>query len=746
MINPAIHSAAARYRTEFVNARPFPHVVIDGFFEETSAEQLLHDFPRFDPANAITEHGEVGRKATIADIRRISPFYTEVYRYISSPQFLDTVSEITGIPALVHDELMFGGGTHENLEGHETDVHVDFNFLEDRKLHRRLNLLLYLNKEWDQSWGGCLELHTNPRRPKEDRMKLIVPLFNRCVIFETSEHSWHGFERIRLPDNKKHLSRKLLSIYLYTRDRPAEQIVPPHSTFYVQRPLFGVDLEQVKRNCRHEAKTLIEFVAVTVLALGLYLPFLSIRYDPNGLIEAMGVENGPLLNKNHMLYRPVGLLAWRALHLAGYSGNSLPVLQAINALAGALGVGLAFLAFRGLSSNRTAALMGAAFLGTSFTYWVSATDVLYITIAGMFAVAGLACVAHAESARSMVAAGVLAALSIFTWQGSLFLVPALVFVFPKHLRTIRCAAVLVCSAGLLTGAVYIVVAFKSLGFIGPRTLWTWFTHYSENATLPIWGVWQPQRVPIAALSALDSVTAVRLAAGFRELFRHVQLGRVAVDCSVLAFGALMILAFAKARLNALFLIAAYLCFVPFIVWWDPASDKWFLIPNIFLAAFLVRGLAPWLQHKYWTIGIMGCLLIIAGTNFITTIRPRHFDRGQDRRIAECVAGHMRSLDLFVAAEWGWADYLPYVHGRAAINIINEFARFQNRERTLDGVHAAINETHRESGNVYMADPRSHADTHLQWLEETTGMTFKDLSGLGGTASFMCYGVTINQID
>jgi hypothetical protein len=493
-------------------------------------------------------------------------------------------------------------------------------------------------------------------------------------------------------------------------------------------------------------KPLVEFVAVTVLALGLYLPFLSIQYDPNGLIEAMGIENGPLLNKNHMLYRPLGLFVWRVLHLLGFSGNSLPVLQAINAVAGALGVGFAFLAFRGLSANRAGALIGAAFLGTSFTYWVSATDVFYITVAGMFAVAALACVVHAGSARSMLTAGVLVALSIFTWQGSLFLLPALLFVFPKHLRTIRCAAVLVCSAGLLTGAVYIAVAFRSRGFIGARELWMWFTNYSENATLPIWGMWQFQRVPTAALSALDSVTAVRLAAGIRELFQGVQLGRLAVDYSVLAFGALMILAIANARLNTLLLMAAYLCFLPFIVWWDPGSDKWFLIPNIFLAAFLVYGLAPWLQHKYATIGVIACLLIIAGTNFITTIRPRHFDRGRDRRIAECVAGHMRSLDLFLAAEWGWPDYLPYVHERAAINIINEFARFQNRERTLASVREAISETRKESGSVYMADPRSHASTHLQWLEGATGMTLKDLSGLGGTPSFVCYGLTINQIN
>jgi hypothetical protein len=237
MISSAVRQQASRYQGEFRSAKPFPHLVIDSFFDAAKAEQLLAEFPAFDPENAKNEFGAVGRKAVVPDIRKISPFYTAVYEYIASQEFLDFVAEATGIPNLLHDEQMFGGGTHENLEGQDLDPHVDFNFIEDRKLHRRLNLLLYLNKEWEAAWGGCLEIHSNPRKPKENQIQVIAPMFNRAVIFETSEYSWHGFERIRLPEGKKHLSRKMLSIYLYTRERPAEEIAPPHATFYVQRPM-----------------------------------------------------------------------------------------------------------------------------------------------------------------------------------------------------------------------------------------------------------------------------------------------------------------------------------------------------------------------------------------------------------------------------------------------------------------------------------------------------------------------------
>lgn len=304
MIHGAVLRQASWYRSEFRSARPFPHVVIDNFFDAERAEQLLADFPPFDPANARSDFGGIGRKAAIADIRKISPFYAAVYDYLASREFLDFVAEATGIPDLIHDELMFGGGTHENLEGQDLDPHVDFNFIEDRQLHRRLNLLLYLNKEWDVSWGGCLELHTNPRRPKENQIQVVAPLFNRCVIFETSERSWHGFQQIRLPEGKKHLSRKLLSIYLYTRDRPAEEIAPPHGTFYVQRPLprhLGAGYTLTEEDVRQleemlwRRDTWIEIYQKKELADSRRIQDLanSMRQLPQVPVSGEGVQEGP---------------------------------------------------------------------------------------------------------------------------------------------------------------------------------------------------------------------------------------------------------------------------------------------------------------------------------------------------------------------------------------------------------------------------------------------------------------------
>ena len=237
LISAPVLERAAGIRSDFQTAAPFKHACIEDFLLPQWAETLLAEFPVFDPGKAMNEFGKVGRKAVRTDMREISDRYREFYDYISSQPFLDAMSAMTGIPDLRFDKQMYGGGTHENLEGQALDAHVDFNYDQERQLHRRINLLIYLNKEWDVSWGGAIQLHSDPRDWDHDEIKTFNCTFNRCVVFETNEHSWHGFQQIKLPAEKRGLSRKCISIYLYTKDRPNEEIVPVHGTFYVQEPL-----------------------------------------------------------------------------------------------------------------------------------------------------------------------------------------------------------------------------------------------------------------------------------------------------------------------------------------------------------------------------------------------------------------------------------------------------------------------------------------------------------------------------
>ena len=237
IVDPLLADQAGQLSNLFDRAQPFRHLCIDGFLTPSAAAQALADFPSFKAENAINEFGVVGGKAVETKMARVSPFYKELYDCFCSPPFLDLMSAVTGIPELLPDPSLFGGGTHENRDGQELDPHVDFNRMEDLSAYRRLNLLIYLNPGWRPEWGGNIELHSDPRHPETNRVSSFEPIFNRAVIFETSEISWHGFPKIRLPENKKHLSRKSISIYLYTKTRPEEEIAAPHATFYVQRPM-----------------------------------------------------------------------------------------------------------------------------------------------------------------------------------------------------------------------------------------------------------------------------------------------------------------------------------------------------------------------------------------------------------------------------------------------------------------------------------------------------------------------------
>ncbi len=236
LVNPQLLAERARLRREFTEAQPFKHLVMDGFLNAEFAEQMLQEFPDYDSAQAMNENGAVGLKATHDKVKDIGPAYRRIDALVQSEAFRGFIAEITGIEDLRYDPYYFGGGTHNNMEGQDLDPHVDFTTHPITEQHRRLNLIVYLNKEWDGAWGGNIEFHKNPRlHPDADEIISVEPLFNRAVIFETNNISWHGFPRIELPADKKNISRKSFAIYYYTEQR--EERVKPHSTIYVERHL-----------------------------------------------------------------------------------------------------------------------------------------------------------------------------------------------------------------------------------------------------------------------------------------------------------------------------------------------------------------------------------------------------------------------------------------------------------------------------------------------------------------------------
>jgi 2OG-Fe(II) oxygenase superfamily len=181
---------------EFAQAKPFPFVQVDGFLDPDFAREVAAATPR------------------LTDARRISPPLRQLVEHLHSPAFLHTLGRITGIDNLLVDERMLGGGLHQAASGSRLDVHVDFNYLPDVKLFRRLNLLLYLNPEWHASWGGELELYD-----AKACHHALAPILGRCVILGISGRSFHGTARVNCPPQ---VVRSSIALYYYTREAPSD--------------------------------------------------------------------------------------------------------------------------------------------------------------------------------------------------------------------------------------------------------------------------------------------------------------------------------------------------------------------------------------------------------------------------------------------------------------------------------------------------------------------------------------------
>jgi hypothetical protein len=236
IINPAVACDGDALRRQFSAAKPFRFVVIDGFLDDGFAKQILAEFPSFEKGNYVGDDGRPGGKSTVESMRGLGPGFKALDAHIQTPGFLDLIGTITGIDSLLYDPFYLGGGTHDNRDGQLLQAHVDFNYHPSERWHRRLNLIVYLNPQWEAGWGGNLQLFQDPYRDTKPA-ESIVPAFNRCVIFETTENSWHAFDRISLPAERSDLSRKSIALYFYTRERPAEETAGKHTTHYVNPQL-----------------------------------------------------------------------------------------------------------------------------------------------------------------------------------------------------------------------------------------------------------------------------------------------------------------------------------------------------------------------------------------------------------------------------------------------------------------------------------------------------------------------------
>jgi hypothetical protein len=215
---------------------PYKHLVVDNFLPNDLAQKCMDSFP--DLSSSVWEHEnddgiEVKSRTTWKSEFDIPDNIIDSVRILNSSLVLNAFSKVFEIQKLIADSYFSGGGLNITQKGGLLDVHVDGNYHDATALNRRMNALIYLNPNWKKSWGGEFGIYNNNGTKL---VKKVEPLFNRLVVFDSHDYSYHGLpDPINFPDNT---DRKSIILYYYTKEtRPESQVLNknPHSALWVKK-------------------------------------------------------------------------------------------------------------------------------------------------------------------------------------------------------------------------------------------------------------------------------------------------------------------------------------------------------------------------------------------------------------------------------------------------------------------------------------------------------------------------------
>ncbi|WPQ62114.1 2OG-Fe(II) oxygenase [Chitinophaga sancti] len=225
-----LQAIAKLNREKYTTAAPFPHIYLDNVFPDLALETILEEFPTTKQAHWQQFNNNKEVKLAAKNEQDFGDFTRHFIHMLNSRSFIDFLETLTGIPGLLPDPYLEGGGLHMIKRGGMLKVHADFNKHPNTGLDRRLNVLIYLNKEWEESYGGHLELWD---KNMEKSMVKILPIYNRMAIFSTTSHSYHGHpDPLMCPENR---TRKSIALYYYTNGRPLEEATASHNTIFKLR-------------------------------------------------------------------------------------------------------------------------------------------------------------------------------------------------------------------------------------------------------------------------------------------------------------------------------------------------------------------------------------------------------------------------------------------------------------------------------------------------------------------------------
>ncbi len=223
MSEKALMTLGATMHKDYISNPPFPNISFDDFFDDVQLRNILKEFPDLGQGKEDIYYSNPNElKYASRGVSRFGPMTRSFVAYLNSQPFLEFLQQLTGIKeTLIPDPYFHGGGFHEIKRGGYLKLHVDFHKHKLLKLDRRINVLIYLNENWKEEYGGHFELW---KKDKSRCVTKILPLFNRLVIFSTTDDSWHGHpDPLQCPEER---SRKSLALYYYTYGRYEAEIKP----------------------------------------------------------------------------------------------------------------------------------------------------------------------------------------------------------------------------------------------------------------------------------------------------------------------------------------------------------------------------------------------------------------------------------------------------------------------------------------------------------------------------------------
>lgn len=214
---------------------PFNYYIIDNFLDLEKAKAISQEFPKYNSNIWYCYNNPLENKKTCNNWYQFGPETYQSLSYLNSPKFIQKLQKLTGISKLYPDIGLHGGGLHIHGTGGKLNVHLDYSIHPKLKLQRKLNLIIYLTEDWDCEWGGGLEFWSHKEKNKPDKRIVTVDnIFNRAVLFDTTQNSWHGFPKpLTCPE---HTYRKSLAVYYLTD--------PPEGTDTRLRALYAPTKEQ----------------------------------------------------------------------------------------------------------------------------------------------------------------------------------------------------------------------------------------------------------------------------------------------------------------------------------------------------------------------------------------------------------------------------------------------------------------------------------------------------------------------